>query len=263
MVLSFKFIGFTQDGKPIYNVFGGAPEGEGEGEGEDTGDGDEGANSEDDDSAKDEEDYKAPSKAEWALMQRKLNRANGEAASRRKFLEKHGIDPKTGDPYDSEDEDETATKTVSKAAKKSGDEDDTTQQVTNRELEELNKLRRRESKTAAAKEARLTSALAKHAAQNALREAGWNGNGASLVERMLDLSEVEIDDDGNVVGLDEQVLDIKSEMPDWFKVKRVARKVSNGSGAREVDGADKNGSRTKKDEPVSWLHQLSAQIDGE
>lgn len=256
-------IGFTTGGLPVYTMRGGAPEGEGEGTGSEADDGAE----EDDSEDSKEDDYEPPTKEEWARYQAAMKKANGEAASRRKWLEANGINPRTGVRYDAEEEGEgeEEIRPKPKAKAKSADsEEDPTQAVTSAELARLEKLRRTEGKKAAAREAQLVSALTKAAAQNALRTAGWNGKGASIVDRMIDLGEVEIDDEGNVVGLDDQIAEVKAEMPDWFKPVRGASKSrgTNGSGAREVDGSDKGTTKTAE-KPKSWIDRLADQFDGE
>lgn len=256
-------IGFTAAGLPIYSIRGGAPE-----DGEDGG-ADEGADGEEGDGDGEEggeDEYTPPTKEQWDRAQAALKKANGESAARRKWLEEHGISPRTGKPYDSGDDDEQddpATKPRPKPKKSGGDdEEDASQYVPAAEFAKLQKERRTEGKKAAEREARLTAALTKSAAQNALTAAGWNGNGKELVERFIDLSECEISDDGEVLGLDDQVDELKRSMPDWFKKPRAPKRQraeANG-GAREVDGADRTSTKTVE-EPKSWLDRLSDQFD--
>lgn len=265
-MLNLKLIGYTELGLPVYSVVGGAPEGEGGGEGESEDDANEqndgeGGESEQNQGA--EEEYAPPTKAEYAKMQAALKKANGEAAQRRKWLDEHGIDPRSGRRYDSDegDEDEGA-KSKPKARKKAEDDEDDTPRITQTDLDKLEKLRKTEGKRAAAREATLTRALTKKAVAAGLADAGWNGKGANLIERMIDLSELEIDDEGEVIGLESQIADVKTEMPEWFKKAR-PKSAANG-GAREVDGAEKQTvKKVKPRDPNGWLSKVSAQIDGE
>jgi hypothetical protein len=256
-------IGFTDGGMPVYSMRGGAPEGD---EGSDAGDNGDPTDEGEEDSGQTEDEYTPPTKEEFAKLQDRLKRANGEAGTRRKWLEEHGINPRTGVPYaqdDEEDEEDSKPKRPAVKAKAKAEEDDDSgdsSRITEAELKRLDKLRKVEGKKAAAREATLVSALTKSAATIALQEAGWNGKGKTIIDRMIDLGEVDIDDEGNIVGLEEQISEVKAEMPDWFKpVRRAAPK---SGGARDVDGAEKPTKRSG-DKQMTWLDKLSAQIDGE
>ena len=52
-----------------------------------------------------------------------------------------------------------------------------------------------------------------------------NGITNTKITKLLDLGQIELDDDGNVTGLDEQIESVKSEFPELFEVKRSAPKV--------------------------------------
>lgn len=257
-----QLIGYTDGGMPVYSVTGGAPEGEDGGAGEDAPEG-----GEDDQPEEQPDEYSPPSEAEWKRTQAALKRANSEAANRRKWLDKHGIDPRNGERYDA-DEDEEQPEDEQPAlkpkAKKKPDDGDEIR-ITQADLDRLDKQRRAEGKRAAAREATLTRALAKKGVAAGLQEAGWNGKGATLIERMIDVSELEIDDDGEIIGLADQIADVKTEMPEWFKKPRAVRANNSGvnGGAREVDGADKRGKQPAKNEPNGWLTRISAQMDGQ
>lgn len=265
-----KLIGFTAAGMPVYSITGGAPEGESEGgdepEGEPNGDQPEG----------EADDYTPPSKDEYKRMADALKKANGEAAQRRRWLDENGIDPRTGQRYDAEEDEEPQPRAQARPAapaKKAATaaEEDTVEedvkagrQISEADLAKLERERRIEGKRAAQREATLTRALTKKATAAALSEAGWNGKGAGLIERMIDLTDVEVDDEGEIIGLAEQIAEVKTEMPEWFKKARVASaRAANGSGAREVDGADKSGgTKVKPKDSNGWLSKISEQIDG-
>lgn len=71
--------------------------------------------------------------------------------------------------------------------------------------------------TAEAAEARYKPIAVKAAARAAFMEAGLAGTeGVAKLTRMLDLDTIEIDDDGDVVGLAEQVATLKTEFPALF-----------------------------------------------
>ena len=66
-----------------------------------------------------------------------------------------------------------------------------------------------------------------------------NANGASnpRIARMLDFDKIDVDDDGNVVGVEEQLDNLKTDFPELFDVKRRAGKA---------DAADKTAANKPK-----------------
>lgn len=52
-----------------------------------------------------------------------------------------------------------------------------------------------------------------------------NGITNTKITKLLDLGQIELDDDGNVTGLDEQIESVKSEFPELFETKRSVPKV--------------------------------------
>lgn len=54
-----------------------------------------------------------------------------------------------------------------------------------------------------------------------------NANGASnpRIAKMLDFDKIDVDDDGNVVGVEEQLDSLKEDFPELFDVKRRAGKA--------------------------------------
>lgn len=253
-----RLVGITQMGTLVYPIKGGAPEDEGGADDEGTEDADEGEEETDE-----EDDYTPPTKAELEKMKLALSKANKEAAQRRHWLDAAGIDPRTGNPYVNDDDDEQEVPKPGPARKRKAaddDADDTPAGVDPAEVARMQKQWKIDQKRGAQREARLVSALGKTAAQAALAEAGWNGKGANLIERMIDLSNIEVDDSGEIIGLAEQIADVKTDMPEWFKQARQKRQRPAGSSA-DVDGADK-GSVKPPAEPVGWLQRLENQFQG-
>src|SRR5690606_12393783 len=78
-------------------------------------------------------------------------------------------------------------------------------------------------------------------AEAALARAGWSGKDLSKVMKLIDIDDVDLDDDGNVIGVEEQVEDLKKEFPEWFRRPRVSsrRPAASGSGksTKDVGGA--------------------------
>ncbi|MBJ7479706.1 phage scaffolding protein [Rhodococcus sp. (in: high G+C Gram-positive bacteria)] len=52
-----------------------------------------------------------------------------------------------------------------------------------------------------------------------------NGITNTKITKLLDLDQIELDDEGNVTGLDEQIETVKSEFPELFETKRSVPKV--------------------------------------
>jgi hypothetical protein len=194
-----------------------------------------------------------PTREEWEASQAKLRTASGEAAARRKYLRAHGIDPKTGEKIKADPESEPEEEIP--AAHK-----DESRGATPAEI------RRQVEKATAEAELRgrrQTRALVT-GVNSALAESGWNGQRLGSLMKLIDLDDVEIDEDGEMTGLAEQIEEIKSEWPEFFKRLRNSAGLSNspggsgqnGVGAAKVDAADK---KTPEPEPKDWAERLARQ----
>jgi hypothetical protein len=205
-----------------------------------------------------------------------LQRANKEAMNRRKvgkmmskvgvedptqfeeFLRSRGIDPDTGHRLDGDD---------------GGGTDDTeslpvqTKPTVDKAKFEREKVRA-EQRGAARAEAKYRDAVTLLAAESALRNAGWSGQNLGLALKLIDPERVDVtfDDSGDLTvdGLEEQVEEVKSEFPQWFRP--TSRDRSNGgntnrrerAGARSVDGGNRDRPPARK---LGWAEHLSRQID--
>jgi hypothetical protein len=114
--------------------------------------------------------------------------------------------------------------------------------------EELALLQAREAGASEAT-ASITPKLMKRTAAAELRAAGASGNTAKLAG-LLDLSKVEMTDDGELVGLDDQIEELKEEFPNLFSMangKAPARppagKGNAGSGGTQGRTKDHDGTR--------------------
>ncbi|WP_274029458.1 phage scaffolding protein [Streptomyces sp. MMBL 11-1] len=85
-------------------------------------------------------------------------------------------------------------------------------------------------------ESRWKPMLVKQAARAALAEAGLIKNPNRLL-RMLEMDDIEVSEDGEIEGLDEQIHDFKKEFPEFFG-RRSAKDVDGGDKALRR-GADK------------------------
>lgn len=68
-------------------------------------------------------------------------------------------------------------------------------------------------------------------ARNALREAGASTAAVSRLIALIDVSTAEVDDEGNVTGLDTQVSQIKKEWPELFAERRAGKNAGPSSKA--------------------------------
>jgi len=277
-------IGYTRDGRLIRLPGGGAP-GDGEisaGDDEDFDDTQDEGEEEDDEEDDDGEDEDGDESAEGgAPTQQQLEderllrrRANHESQARRKLLEQLGVkfNRSTGEPSDPDYLERlyaaAATLDGSKhngnGAGREDDGSDEADSSTGRRgfsQDDVDRAVAREVTRAEARaEARYKPALARLALDSALRDAGWGGASADLAMRMLDLDEVDIDGD-EVVGIREQVEDLKTEFPSLFKAPRRRGGDSARRGAEDVDGPDKRRSAPPP-RRQSWEQQIASRFDG-
>lgn len=107
-----------------------------------------------------------------------------------------------------------------------------TETVDDAEKEENDKKLRQEAVKEA--DARWKPVVVKQAARAALAEAGLIKNPNRLL-RMLDMDDIDVSEDGEIDGLDEQIRDFKKEFPEFFGRRS----------PKDVDGGDK-GSRASR-----------------
>lgn len=227
-----RFYNRYSDGTVLPLIFGGADD-----EDEEEDDQDDGSEDEDG-SEDDQDDYVPPSRVEWEAHRAKLKKANSEAAKRRHLLEELGVDPRTGH-------------------KREDGGDDTTKKTES--------VRRQVEREKARIEMRYKPVLAKQATRAALAEAGFVGKSYDRVMKLIDIDEIDVDDDGDIIGVEDQIASIKTEFPEWFK--RQQRKTGTGStgtgsgSSKDVDGGSKKG-QTGGAKP-SWQEALARKVQRE
>jgi hypothetical protein len=184
-------------GRPVYNIAGGAPDGDDAGD-DDGEDDDTSTDADDDDSnvedeapkpkppAKPEapaaEEFTPPSEAEWRKIQAALKKAN-EDAKRNRFRAKE-LEEKTRT-------NETEHEKALREAREEG-------------------------------ESRFRAPLVKAAARAALSDAGVSGP-ADRVLRLLEMDGLSVDEDGDVVGLESEIDRVKAEYPEFFQTAAKAK----------------------------------------
>lgn len=218
-------IGLRKNGAPIWPVLGGAIDVEPD---------------ENESADEEEEEWTPPTREDYEKLLNSKRAANKEAMDRRRFLEAHGIDWKTGERHGADE------------GEREGDEPKTP--TTSPKTESA----KRAAERAAAKvELKYKPAVAKLAVKNALADAGWAGKDLGLVMKLIDLDDVSVDDDGEITGVSDQIEALKAEFPSWFKKKRDpnaetggAREVDGGKGKTAVPTGDKNG----------WAETMAARL---
>lgn len=84
--------------------------------------------------------------------------------------------------------------------------------------DELEKIRREASETGRTEaETTWKPRTVKMAAKAALADAGFKGKSYDKAFKWLEFDDIDFDDDGEAYGLDEQIEELKVDMPEWFK----------------------------------------------
>ena len=111
------------------------------------------------------------------------------------------------------------------------------------------------------REAQVKPPLLRALAAAELRAAGVQGNGATRLVGLLDLEQIDLDDDGAPVGLDEQIAGLKEEFPNLFAAppdgKARAGNANAGSGSNSSRRQDKSGNDGR---PRPWNEILAEQV---
>lgn len=292
-------IGHTTLGVPVYPARGGRGSGitfaVGDDSGpdpdfDDTDDEDEDDDDDDDDADGDEQPrgrqqrqaqgddgYVPPSREAVERMEQALKRANGEAAKRRRiakdmerlgitdlgsWLASRGLDPETGQPIG---DDVVDPDTLDDEPDGQQQEPRTPARRDDRQV--VKQLMAAEQRGRTAARDQFVPLLAQQAAENALLRAGFRGN-LDVALRFIrpDLVDVEVDDESfEVVGIDEQIEELRESFPQMFQQAererpepRTGRPARRTGGARVVDGGDRG---RQKAQPKTWAEQMAAQLD--
>jgi hypothetical protein len=215
-------------GRPVWPIMGGAPDDDDDDLGldvtnsaDDTTDEDGGAGTEQDDTADDAGTWSPPDRTEWDKVQKSLADANKQAALHRKEAQE-----------------------LKRAATKAARARTTAEQQ--KDLDDTAATAAQEAAEAA--ERKFKPIAVRAAARAKLLEAGLNAEDKPAMARLLrliDIDEIELDDDGDPVGLDEQIDDLKTDMPRLFErqlpepVKPVKARPARIDGANRSNDAPK------------------------
>lgn len=199
----------------------------------------------DDDADTDDEaaEWTPPTREEWERVQAAKKKASDESAARRKLLQQHGIDHRTGEKVGGDEPaapaptEPTPTPTVDRAALQ-------------REIQAA------VAKAVAKTELKYKPALEKNAIKAALDDSGCDPAYRDLIRNSLDLTDVEYDDEGRAVGLDDQIAALKIQYPQVFSKKSAPAPKRTG-GAAAVDGGQRQPPPAPK---RSWMDQINDQM---
>lgn len=195
------------------------------------------------------DEWTPPTQEQYESLVSAKRKSDGEAAARRKYLKAHGIDPKTGEKVQADEPEETGQPPARKDDEPRGASPAEVKQAVERAATEAELRGRRQTR------ALVTGVNA------TLADAGWNGQRLNSLMKLIDLDEVEVESDGEVTGLSEQIEAIKAEWPEFFKRQRsnaaTGAGVSgqNGVAAAKVEAADK---KPPAPEPKDWAQVLAA-----
>lgn len=213
-------IGHTSKGTPVFAISGG----ESDDDPDDDGDDDDDSEDDDDDSDDKDEDItiKASEKKRMqsALAKRKaeLKEARAEAARLKAEMEKNG--KKKGKENDDDGPDEETVKSLREEGAKGRDDF-------------------------------WRPLFIRKAAVAAIAAAGYNGKNPERMAKLLDVSDIEVDEDGELDGLEDAIRELKEEHPDLFK-----RKAPGSADTRERSDDDGNGKKRISKDDEAQLKQL-------
>lgn len=262
-----KPIGYHRDGRPIYPQAGGAA---------DDGIVVEPEDEEPDDGGSSGAKYTPPDRAEWLRTQNALLKANTSAKTRREALaeaNKRIADLEAAQARREAEEERralTAASTPASAAEPVGKgkkgRGGVAPAPTPLPDSVLTKAQVRQMVAEAAKEAKASAAaemqekLATRAAREALVGEGVSKTGVGRLVKLVELSDIEFDDDGEVVGgLDEQVDQLKLDFPQLFKSSEPEKKATKRAPVTRATAA---GRQDAAPEFKSSAERMAAQIMG-
>lgn len=251
-------VGYRANGSPIYNIAGGDGRIE---VGTDDDDNDDSDDDEQDEDEDEKDEWVPPTKDEFEKVLAAKAKADSEAAARKRFLRDAGFDPKTGKAVskpkfelddDSDDDDSDDDTSGRKPEAKSPTQVDTrkVQRDLQRQLErEVVKAEHRERERGLA----LVSAV-----PEALEEAGFNTKHLKRALKLIDFDAVEVDSDGEIDGLLEQIDELKNDFPEFFKRTRMREAAKDVADTKTVGGGRKKAPESKADD--SWQDRIAQAI---
>ncbi|MCA1840209.1 MAG: phage scaffolding protein, partial [Actinobacteria bacterium] len=96
------------------------------------------------------------------------------------------------------------------------------------------------------------------AVPSALEEAGWNGRNMPRMLKLLDLDSVEVDSDGDIEGLQDQIDELKKDFPEFFKRQRMKEAAKEVADTKTVGGGKKTAPASE--ETLDFATRLKMQL---
>ena len=261
-------VGYRANGKPIYNIAGGAIDVSSD-DLVDAGDDDDVDDSDDDDDEDTKDSWTPPSKEEFDKILAAKAKADSEAAARKRFLREAGLDPKTGKPVSKpqvkfdlglDDDDDTDTDEDEKPRGRKSDVSPNSTQLDPKKIQrELDRqLEREVARTEQRERDRALTLLV--AVPEALEDAGFNPKNLKRALKLLDLDSVSVDSDGEIEGLNEQIDELKQDFPEFFKRTRMRDAAKEVADTKTVGGGKKTAPASE--ENLDFATRLRNQLYG-
>lgn len=197
-----------------------------------------------------------PTREEYEKLTAEKAKASAEAANRRKWLRAAGYDPKTGNKLEPDEPDPAP------AVPKPQDPNAAPAPVPGMSEADVKRLVDK-----AVTETQLRGRRQMHSFtvgfNEELAKAGWNGSRLGHLMRLLDFDDIDVDDDGEITGLAEQIENLKTDWPEFFKRNRSnpskpgAGSGQDGTPAGNVDLADK---KPPAPEPKGWAETVADRL---
>lgn len=242
-------VGYRANGKPIYNVAGGSSDVVIT---DDDSDDDETEDDTEDAGTQSDDEWTPPSRETWEKTLAAKQKADSEAAARKRFLRDAGFDPKTGEKVEKPSvklEDDDSTDDKEPAAK--GFDREKFEAQFQRQLDR--------EVTKAERTGRSSAYSLIHEVPSALEDAGWNGKNLPRMIKLLDLDALEIDQDGiDADQLNAHVAELKKDFPEFFKRTRMKDVAKDLPDTSAVGGGKKQAPASE--EELDWKARMRMQL---
>lgn len=255
-------IGFRRDGLPIYPVFGGAEELDVEP--------DESEEEEPEEEGEEEEPkkgkYTAPAESEWLKTRAALAKANASAKARREAIaekDKRIAELEAAQTEREAAEERKALRDQRTKGKVKGDGGGAGPDLPDGVLTraQVRQATQQAARDAEDKAVQKYQNMAKGAvARGALVAEGVPSAAANKLARLLNFDEIELDENGEVTGgLEEQLAELKEQMPQLFKAAEVEPPKPRRRPAPKVTAANQPEGEQR---PVSSAERMAAMVLG-
>jgi hypothetical protein len=264
-------VGYRGDGRPIYNIAGGAVNFEGT---DDADDDDTGSETDDDDDDDDDDsqddDWTPPSKEAWEKLIAEKKKVDSESAQRKRLLREAGINPKDGKPLkttpklpsltDDEDDDSGSSKNSDSKESDRTPKDAFDAKALEKRLQREMERNLLDQEKEVRNEERTRARTLMSAIPEALNSEGWNGKAMPRILKLLDLDAIEVDEDG-IDGLEDQITELKNDFPEFFRRTRMKEAAEKVADRKTAGGGTKKTSPAKQE--GTWAENIARALHGE